>query len=129
MVYAVADPLCTRHGSAIVFFDLLTFGSLHLGFGLGIDAFRTGWFIESIATQVLVIFIIRTRSALIQDHPHWVLSLTTFCALGAALAIPLSPFGAWFGFTGLPLYVYLALALIIVLYIVSAEMMKRYAMQ
>ena len=111
------------------FFDLLTFGSLHLGFGLGIDAFRTGWFIESIATQVLVIFIIRTRSALIQDHPHWVLSLTTFCALGAALAIPLSPFGAWFGFTGLPLYVYLALALIIVLYLVSAEMMKRYAMQ
>jgi len=110
-------------------FDLTTFASLHLGFGLGVEAFRTGWFIESIATQVLVIFIIRTRGSLFYDHPHWVLTLTTFCALGVALALPFSSVGAWFGFTILPLPVCLALVVIIVLYLLSAEMLKRFAMR
>ena len=110
-------------------FDLTTFASLHLGFGLGVEAFRTGWFIESITTQVLVIFIIRTRGSLFYDHPHWVLTLTTFCALGVALALPFSSVGAWFGFTILPLPVCLALVVIIVLYLLSAEMLKRFAMR
>lgn len=110
-------------------FDLLTFASLHLGFGLSVEGFRTGWFIESIATQVLVIFVIRARGSIINDRPHWVLALTTVSALGFALSIPLSPFGAWFGFTILPINVYVALAAIIALYLLAAEVMKRYAMR
>jgi Mg2+-importing ATPase len=76
-----------------------------------------------------VIFIIRTRGSLFYDHPHWVLTLTTFCALGVALALPFSSVGAWFGFTILPLPVCLALVVIIVLYLLSAEMLKRFAMR
>jgi Mg2+-importing ATPase len=110
-------------------FDLITFASLHLGFGLDVDAFRTGWFIESIATQILVIFIIRTRGPLFQDRPHWVLTSTSLLALGAALAIPLFHFGSWFGFAILPMPVYLALTAIIALYLLSAEGIKRFAMR
>ncbi|MEN9755626.1 MAG: hypothetical protein RLZ07_2008 [Pseudomonadota bacterium] len=110
-------------------FDLLTFASLYLGFGLNVEAFRTGWFIESIATQVLVIFIIRSRGSIFKDYPHWILALTTFSALGLALTIPLSPFAALFGFASLSSSVWMTIALIVVVYLFAAEAMKSFAMR
>jgi Mg2+-importing ATPase len=110
-------------------FDLLTFASLHLGFGLSIEAFRTGWFIESIATQVLVIFIIRSRRSIFKDYPHWILTLTTFSALSLALAIPLSPFSAVLSFAALPANVWITIAMIVVVYLFAAEAIKGFAMR
>ena len=110
-------------------FDLLTFASLHLGFGLNVEAFRTGWFIESIATQVLVIFIIRSRGSIFEDYPHWVLAMTTFGALGLALTIPLSSFAALFGFASLQTSVWVTIALIVFVYLFAAEVIKNFAMR
>ena len=50
-------------------FDFLTFGLLLLVFGAGQALFQTGWFIESLATQVLVIFVIRTRRNPLRSRP------------------------------------------------------------
>ncbi|MEI6573467.1 MAG: magnesium-translocating P-type ATPase [Alphaproteobacteria bacterium] len=110
-------------------FDLLTFASLHLGFGLNVEAFRTGWFIESIATQVLVIFIIRSRVSIFKDYPHWILAFTTVSALGLALAIPLSPFSAMLGFAALPANVWITISIIVVAYLIAAEVIKGFAMR
>ena len=105
-------------------FDLVTFGALFLWFRTGPEVFRTGWFVESIATQTLVIFIIRTRGRPWRDLPNPVLTISTLAALAVALAIPFSPLGEWFGFRYLPPIVGLALAGIVAVYLVCAELFK-----
>ena len=86
--------------------------------------FRTGWFVESIATQTLVVFLIRTRGRPWRDAPNRVLTISTLAALAVALAIPFSPLGVWFGFKAPPAAVTLALAAIVVAYLVCAELFK-----
>ena len=86
--------------------------------------FRTGWFLESIATQTLVVFLIRTRGRPWRDAPNRVLVISTLTALAVALAIPFSPIGASFGFVTPPVHVTLALAGIVAAYLVCAEVFK-----
>jgi len=105
-------------------FDFATFGALFLLFRTSPEVFRTGWFIESIATQTLVVFLIRTRGRPWRDMPNRVLTTSTLAALTFALAIPFSPLGAWFGFRAPPAHVTLALAGIVVAYLVCAELCK-----
>ena len=105
-------------------FDLVTFGALFLWFRASPEVFRTGWFVESIATQTLVIFIIRTRGRPWRDLPNPVLTISTLAALALALAIPFSPLGEWFGFHDLPPLVVFVLAGIVVVYLVCAELFK-----
>ncbi len=108
-------------------FDLLTFGVLYLWFATTPEVFRTGWFIESIATQTLVVFLIRTAGRPWRDKPNPVLTFTTIGALVVALAVPFSPLGGWLGFQAPPLRVVLALAGIVVAYLACAEAVKRFA--
>ena len=105
-------------------FDLVTFGALFLWFQTGPEVFRTGWFVESIATQTLVIFIIRTRGRPWRDLPNPVLTITTLMALALALAIPFSPLGEWFGFRDLPPHLAIVLGGIVAVYLVCAELFK-----
>lgn len=105
-------------------FDLATFGVLFLAFRTGPEVFRTGWFLESIATQTLVVFLIRTRGRPWRDTPNPVLITSTLGALALALIIPFSPFGAWFGFRTPPVIVTLALVGIVVAYLACAELLK-----
>ena len=105
-------------------FDLVTFGVLFLWFQTSPDVFRTGWFVESIATQTLVVFIIRTRGRPWRDLPNPILTITTLAALALALAIPFSPVGAWFGFQNLPPHLIIALGAIVAVYLVCAEAFK-----
>ncbi len=58
-------------------FDLVTFAVLSLGFSAPPDEFRTAWFVESIATQILVIFLIRTRGPAWASRPDRVLAATS----------------------------------------------------
>ena len=79
-------------------FDFLTFGLLLLVFHADQALFQTGWFIESLATQVLVIFVLRTRRNPLRSRPHPLLALTSVAVVALALVQPLTPLGAWFDF-------------------------------
>jgi Mg2+-importing ATPase len=105
-------------------FDLATFGALFLLFRTSPEVFRTGWFLESIATQTLVVFLIRTRGRPWRDMPNPVLTISTLCALALAMAIPFSPLGAWFGFRTPQPVVTLALGGLVIAYLTCAELIK-----
>jgi len=83
-------------------FDFLTFYALLNLFGAGQALFQTGWFVESITTQVLVVFAIRTRRRFFQSKPHAFLVVVALAAVAFAIALPLSPMGPWFGFVAPP---------------------------
>jgi Mg2+-importing ATPase len=108
-------------------FDMLTFAGLLLIFHAAPDEFRTVWFIESMATQILVIFIIRTNGRPWTNRPHPALTVSSLLAFAVAMIVPLSPIGAWFGFRAPPLEVTCSVGLIIVAYLVCAEFLKRAA--
>jgi Mg2+-importing ATPase len=105
-------------------FDFATFGALLLLFRTSPEVFRTGWFLESIATQTLVVFLIRTRGRPWRDRPNPVLVMSTLGALVLALAIPFSPLAALFGLRTPPAAVTAALAGVVVVYLALAELLK-----
>ncbi|WP_255608841.1 magnesium-translocating P-type ATPase [Methylosinus sp. Sm6] len=95
--------LCIGPISSI--FDYATFGLMIFAFGALADPalFQTGWFVESLLTQTLVIHVIRTaRMPFLQSRASDALMLTTLvvCLVGASL--PFTPIAGVFGFTPLP---------------------------
>jgi Mg2+-importing ATPase len=83
-------------------FDFLTFYALLALFGAGEALFQTGWFIESMTTQILVVFCIRTRRWFFRSRPDRFLVGMALGAVGVAIVLPLLPVGAWFGFVAPP---------------------------
>ena len=83
-------------------FDFLTFYAMLHFFGAGEALFQTGWFIESMITQVLVVFCIRTRRVFFRSRPNRFLVGMTLGAVVLAVALPLLPVGSWFGFVPPP---------------------------
>jgi len=83
-------------------FDFLTFYALLHLFGAGEKLFQTGWFIESLTTQVLVVFAIRTRRRLFRSRPSGFLVAMELGAVAVAILLPLLPLGRWFGFVAPP---------------------------
>ncbi|RYJ03182.1 MAG: magnesium-translocating P-type ATPase, partial [Acetobacteraceae bacterium] len=111
-------------------FDLATFGILFWGFGATPEEFRTAWFIESMATQVLVIFLIRTAGPAWQAaRPAPVLVATSLGALAVALALALGPLAPILGFAPMPGALLGAIGLLVVLYLAAAERLKRVAVR
>lgn len=111
-------------------FDLATFGVLLWGFGATPEEFRTAWFLESMATQVLVIFLIRTHGpAWKAAAPHPALIATSFSALAVAFALALGPLAPLLGFTPLPGALLGAIAVLVVGYLAAAEVLKRRAIR
>lgn len=108
-------------------FDLLTFAGLLLLFHVPPEDFRTAWFLESMATQILVIFIIRTSGHPWCDRPHLALIVSSLAALALALALPFSAVGTWFGFAPPSWPVIIAITLLVCVYLAMAELMKRFA--
>jgi Mg2+-importing ATPase len=102
-------------------FDFVTFYALLRLFGAGAALFQTGWFIESITTQVLVVFAIRTRRQFYRSKPHKFLVAMALGAVTVAIALPLLPVGAWFGFVAPPplFFVYLIGATVVYLALVE----------
>jgi len=111
------------------FFDLLTFGGLLFLFHASPPEFRTAWFLESMATQILVIFIIRTNGRPWRDWPQPALVATSLGALLFALVLPFTPIGPWFGFETPPLALTLALGGVVVVYLICAELLKSAAIR
>ena len=110
-------------------FDFLTFGALIMLFQASPDEFRTAWFIESMATQILVIFIIRTNGRPWRNWPDPVLSASSLVALLVAMVVPFTPVGAWFGFVTPPPIMMAGIALLVVVYLACAELLKPFAIR
>ncbi|MBI3898363.1 MAG: magnesium-translocating P-type ATPase [Gammaproteobacteria bacterium] len=107
-------------------FDILTFFIMLRFFQAGPALFRTGWFIESIATQVLVIFIIRTRRRPWRSVPNVWLSTTSLVIVIAAMALPFTPIGSYFDFVAPPPLFFLILLGLLLCYLFAAEAVKQY---
>jgi P-type Mg2+ transporter len=110
-------------------FDFLTFAALLFIFKASPDEFRTAWFLESMATQILVIFIIRTNGRPWSNRPDPVLTSSSLIALAVALLLPLSPIGSWFGFVVPPPPVLGGIGILVAIYLVCAELVKPFAVR
>jgi Mg2+-importing ATPase len=106
-------------------FDFLTFGVLLLAFHAGTELFRTGWFVESVASQVLVIFAIRSARPMLSGKPHPALLAAAAFVVALATALPLTPLAPWLGFTPPPLPLALALGGLVLAYLALLEALKR----
>ena len=109
-------------------FDYLTFGALLLMLGTSqaaAPAFHTGWFVESLFTQILVVLAIRTQlSPFWKSRPSKQLAAAIVAALAAAVLIPLSPLGSVIGFGALPWQFWPMLAVFVVAYLTLIEIVK-----
>jgi Mg2+-importing ATPase len=115
-------------GMASSLFDAITFVVLLEVFEADATLFRTGWFVESIFTQILVIFVIRSRRMPWRaNRPHNILIATSVGALLAGLALALGPWRGLFGFTALSGGLLAAIIAIAAAYLVSANAAKRLA--
>jgi Mg2+-importing ATPase len=110
-------------------FDFLTFGGLLYVFKATPDEFRTAWFLESMATQILVIFIIRTFGRPWSNHPHPMLTASSLAALAVAMILPFTPVGGWFGFVPPPPIMLAGIGLLVLVYLVCAELLKPFAVR
>ena len=113
-------------GSVSSIFDFLTFGLLLWVFNATEALFQTGWFMESLATQVLVIFVIRTRGSPLRSRPNPFLAGTSLTVVAVGILLPYTAIGRWFGFVPLPLTFLAALGAMVVCYLVLAESVKRW---
>lgn len=112
-------------GTISSLFDFATFYLLYKVFELSGSAFQTGWFIESFATQVLVIFIIRSHKPLWKAiRPHGAVVLSSIIAVILAWGIALTPLGSIMGFSMLSLKTVLYISGIIALYLIAVEYVK-----
>ncbi|WKJ92269.1 magnesium-translocating P-type ATPase [Methylomonas montana] len=106
-------------------FDFLTFYILLTVLKADEALFQTGWFVESLSTQVLVIFIIRTRGNPFKSRAHPILVATSLSVMLIGAILPYTPLGHYFGFVPPPVQFYLILAAMAVSYLLVVELAKR----
>jgi Mg2+-importing ATPase len=106
-------------------YDFLTFYVLLHFFHSGQPEFHTGWFVESLATQTLVLFVIRTMGNPLKSRPSTPLSITTIFIVIVGCWIPYSPLASLLGFTALPARFFTFLAVSTVTYLLLVELAKR----
>jgi Mg2+-importing ATPase len=107
-------------------FDFLTFSLLLGVLGAGEALFHTGWFIESLATQVLVIFVIRTRGNPFRSRPSRVLAVTALAVVATAVALPFTALGGRLGFVAPPPAFFGLLVGLVAVYLAAVEAVKRW---
>ena len=115
----IIGPISSLY-DGLTFFVLLRF--FHAGEGL----FHTGWFVESLATQTLVLFVIRTPRSPLTSRPSVPLAITTVAVVAVGVALPYSPLAGVLGFEPLPAGYFLFLAGATATYLVLVEVAKRY---
>ena len=106
-------------------FDFLTFYVLLRWLHASPELFHTGWFVESLATQTLVLFVIRTRGNPLHSKPSTPLLITILCAVVFGIAIPVTQAGRELGFVPLPFAFFAFLAGASIAYLVLVEFAKR----
>jgi Mg2+-importing ATPase len=113
-------------GSVSSIFDFLTFGLLLWVFNATETLFQTGWFMESLSTQVFVILVISKRGSPLRSRPNPFLAGTSLAVAAVGILLPYTAIGRWFGFVPLPLTFLAALGAMVVCYLVLAEVVKRW---
>jgi P-type Mg2+ transporter len=106
-------------------YDFLTFAILLWGFHASEALFHTGWFVESLATQTLVLFVIRTAGTPWRSRPSLPLAATTVLIVLIGLVLPFTPLALILGFVPLPGTYFLFLAGATLTYLLLVELVKR----
>jgi P-type Mg2+ transporter len=110
-------------------YDFLTFYALLHFFAASEPLFHTGWFIESLATQTLVIFVIRTAVSPWRSKPSFALGVTTILVVLGSLVLPFTYLGALLGFVPLPPMFFVFLVGVVGTYLLLVELAKRRLMR
>jgi len=106
-------------------FDYITFGTLLLILHSRTDQFRTGWFVVSVITELLIMLVMRTQRPFFRSKPVRYLLITILMVAGVTLILPYSPLNGLLGFTPLPASLLFVLGLITMLYLTTSEVAKR----
>jgi Mg2+-importing ATPase len=110
-------------------YDFLTFGVLLWVFRASEALFQTGWFVESLATQTLVLFVIRTAGNPLRSRPSLPLAVTTVLVVLVGVLLPFTPLAATIGFVPLPGAYFVFLGGVTLTYLVLVELVKRRLMR
>jgi Mg2+-importing ATPase len=105
-------------------FDYLTFGVLLLVLHATQVQFRTGWFLESVVSAALIVLVIRSRKPFFKSRPGKYLLMATLSIVVVTLILPFTPLAEIFGFSPLPISFLLLIGIIVLFYIITAEMAK-----
>jgi Mg2+-importing ATPase len=107
-------------------FDFLTFATLLFLFHASPEEFRTGWFVESLITELVIALVVRTRHLFLRSRPGKLLLVSTLIFIGIALVLPYLPFISVFGFVPLPAPLMLTMLGLTALYVVATELTKKF---
>jgi Mg2+-importing ATPase len=107
-------------------FDFLTFGTLLFLFHASPKEFQTGWFVESLITELVIALVVRTRHLFLRSRPGKLLLVSTLIFIGIALVLPYLPFISVFGFVPLPAPLMLTMLGLTALYVVATELTKKF---
>src|SRR5439155_21851341 len=102
-------------------FDYLTFGLLLLVFHATQDQFRTGWFLESVCSASLIVLVVRSRKPFFRSRPSKYLLVATVSTVVLTLIFSFTPLGSIFGFSSLPISILSLVRILVMGYIISAE--------
>lgn len=92
-----------------------------------ISAFQTGWFLESMWTQVLILYLLRTRKIpLLQSRPSGAVMLVTTLGIALFTILPVTPFGRLIGLRGLPVSYFLFLIVVVLTYLLLVTLAKKW---
>jgi len=114
-----------RFGLISSLFDMLTFGALLWLFHASPEEFRTGWFLESLLTELVIALVVRTRRPFFRSRPGNLLLGSSAAVILVALALPYLPFSSIFGFVPLPAPLVLAMVGLTLAYVVVVELAKK----
>ncbi len=106
-------------------FDFLAFGTLLFLFRAAPAEFRTGWFIESLLTELVIALVVRTRHPFFRSRPATLLLASTLVIIGITLVLPYLPYISVFGFIPLPAPVMATMIGLTALYVLAAELTKK----
>jgi len=106
-------------------FDYLTFGALLLVLHASQVQFRTAWFLESVISASIIVLVIRSRKPFFRSKPGKYLQISTFSIIAMTLILPYTPLAGVFGFSPLPLPFLFFIGLIVIVYIFTAEIVKK----
>jgi Mg2+-importing ATPase len=105
-------------------FDFVAFGVLLLVFSAGAATFRTGWFVLSLLTELVILFVMRTRGPVWMSRPSFALTALTCSTAAVALALPYTIAGRPFELVPVSGTLMVTLVAIALLYGVASEVMK-----